>query len=51
MRDNHVQADPEAEARVDEMPAVEPGQMFEDAMSRLESITQEWTKVVQSVKR
>ena len=51
MRDNKVQEDPDAEARVDESPAVEPEKIFNEAMSHLESITQEWTEVVQSVKR
>ena len=50
MKDNHVH-DPAAAPDADEVPAVEPGKIFEDAMHRLESITHEWTEVVQSVKR
>jgi hypothetical protein len=50
MKDNVVQ-DPATAPDADEEPAVEPGKIFEDAMHRLESITHEWTEVVQSVKR
>ena len=40
MRDNSVQ-DPDQAAPADEQPEVEPAKMYDDAMSRLESITQE----------
>ncbi|MGY1620508.1 hypothetical protein ACI797_27525 [Geodermatophilus sp. SYSU D00691] len=50
MRDNHVQEPDEAGA-ADKAPEVEPGKIFEDAMSRIESITQEWAEVVRSAQR
>lgn len=51
MRDNTVQQAPDQTASAAEAPAIEPGQIFDEAMSYLESITQEWTEVVRSVKR
>ena len=50
MRDNSVQ-EPDQDAPADDRPEVEPAQMYDDAMSRLESITQEWAEVVRSVRR
>jgi hypothetical protein len=50
MRDNSVQ-EPDQAAPADEQPEVEPAKMYDDAMSRLESITQEWAEVVRSVRR
>lgn len=51
LRDNHVQPGPDEATRADEAPNAEPEQIFEDAMSRLEAITKEWTEVVRSVQR
>jgi hypothetical protein len=51
MHDNRVQEGPDEAASADDVPAPEPGQIYDDAMSRLESITQEWAEVVQSVRR
>ncbi|NYJ03904.1 hypothetical protein [Petropleomorpha daqingensis] len=50
MRDNSVQ-EPEQAISDNEVPEVEPAKLYDDAMSRLESITKEWTEVVQSVRR
>ena len=50
MRDNSVQQ-PDQAAPPAEEPDVEPGKIYEDAMHRLESITQEWAEVVRSVRR
>jgi hypothetical protein len=50
MRDNHVQ-EPDETTSADQAPAVEPEKIFDDAMSRLESITQEWAEVVRGVNR
>ena len=50
MRDNSVQ-EPEQPAAAAEAPDIEPGKIYDDAMSRLESITQEWAEVVRSVRR
>jgi hypothetical protein len=51
MRDNHVHPGPDEAVSADELPDAEPGQIFDDAMSRLQTITQEWTEVVRSVRR
>jgi hypothetical protein len=51
MRDNSVQEPPEQAASPEERPEVEPGQIYDEAMSHLESITQEWAEVVRSVNR
>jgi hypothetical protein len=50
MRDNTVQQ-PDQAAPAAEVPDIEPGAIYDDAMSRLESITQEWAEVVRSVRR
>jgi hypothetical protein len=49
MRDNSVQ-EPDQAASAAEVPDIEPGKIYDDAMSRLESITQEWAEVVRSVR-
>jgi hypothetical protein len=51
MRDNRVQEGPNDAASADEVPAPDPGKIYDDAISRLESITQEWAEVVRSVNR
>lgn len=49
MRDNSVQQPgPDEAARLDE---ADPEKIFEGAMSRIESITQEWAEVVRSAQR
>jgi hypothetical protein len=49
MRENTVQ-EPEQGTSAAEAPDIEPGKIYDDAMSRLESITQEWAEVVRSVR-